>query len=555
MPGLRLTRTLRGKVLGAVALSALCQLAALAFDVQQLGRIGRSVATINETWLPLARLAARMEGTLERGDLARFNTLIDEARAAVEGGMAKPVANDEAAHLASAQKQLDELSQLSEGAAPATAPIRDKVLQIAALSEARVAGLSARTERAQQQAFRFSLVLAGLSIPLGAALLWLAGTALRPIRELTGEVRRLQAGFEPRLVNTAGDDEIGALSGALVDMAQAITERDKSVQAVSLQLRRVLDSLVVAVLVVEGDRVAVLNPSATALVALSAGDALPVWLIHLAEGRHSLTSPDARQLEVAVAPFGEQGRILVGEDVTERNLNRDRLLRSERLALVGQLLAQVTHEVRNPLNAISLHAELLADELTPEGKPLLATVVGEIRRLEEVTERYLDLARRREPVRSAEDPEALVRSVIGLEDERLRRLGVGIDLAIGPIQPVEIDGNVLRRTLLNLLRNAAEAGAKHVSVEVVVEHGALTVGVSDDGAGMEPDVARRIFEPFYSTKSRGTGLGLAVSRQSIEDMGGTITLDTTPGSGARFTIRIPAVSSRAVDLARSGSPD
>lgn len=555
MFSLRLTRTLRGRVLGAVALGVLCQLGALAFDVHQLGRIGRSVATINETWLPLARLAARMEGTLERGDLERFGTLIDEARSAVDGGLAKPVANDEAAHLASAKKQLDELSLLTAGAGRETDPIRDKVLQVAALSEARVAGLSARTEQAQKQAFRLSLLLAALSIPLGAGLLWLAGTALRPIRELTGEVRRLQAGYEPRLVNTAGDDEIGALAGALVDMAHAIAERDQSVQAVSLQLRRVLDSLVVAVLVVEGDRVAVLNPSATGLVTLAAGDALPEWLGQLSAGRHALTSPANRQLEVVVAPFGEQGRILVGEDVTERNRDRDRLLRSERLALVGQLLAQVTHEVRNPLNAISLHAELLADELTPEGKPLLATVVEEIRRLEEVTERYLDLARRREPVRAAEDPEALVRSVVGLEDERLRRLGVTIELAAGPTEPVDIDGNVVRRTLLNLLRNAVEAGAKHVLVEVKVADRVLVIVVGDDGAGMEADVSRRIFEPFYSTKSRGTGLGLAVSRQSIEDMGGTITLDTTPGGGSRFTIRIPAVWSRLVDPNAGGSPN
>jgi signal transduction histidine kinase len=497
------------------------------------------VATVNETWLPLARLAARLGGTLDRGDTARAASLVDEARAAVDRGKTKVVAQDEAAHLAAASKQLDELAKLLVSVPDDASALQAKVLQIAAFSEARVAGLSARTEAAQKEAVRLSLLLVVLSVPLGAALLWLAGSALRPVRDLTDEVRRFQQGYSPRLVDSAGDDEIGALARALVDMALSIEERDRSVQAVSLQLRRVLDSLVVGVLVAEGNHVRLYNPSAAALWPVEIGGAVPNWLAGLPEGRHSLSGPDERQYEIVVSPFAGQGRILVGTDVTERNHDRERLQRSERLALVGQLLAQVTHEVRNPLNAMSLHAELLADDVTEEGKPLLSTIVAEIRRLEGVTERYLDLARRREPVRAVEDPEALVRSVVALEDERLRRLGVTLSLQIHNIQPVEIDGNVLRRTLLNLLRNAAEAGAKRVTVEVSVESRLLRIDVSDDGTGMDAEASRRVFEPFYSTKARGTGLGLAVSRQGIEDMGGSISVEGVESGGSRFTILLP----------------
>ena len=207
---------------------------------------------------------------------------------------------------------------------------------------------------------------------------------------------------------------------------------------------------------------------------------------------------------------------------------------------MGQLLAQVTHEVRNPLNAISLHAELLADELrAPEQQALLGTVATEIRRLEAVTERYLDLARRRAPELASEDPTALARSVASLEEERLRRLGVELQV-IGPeAESVEVDGNVLRRALLNLVRNAAEAGAQHITVRVSREAQALAISVSDDGPGLEPGTVDRVFDPFFSTKARGTGLGLAVTRQEIEDQGGSIDVVSEPGTGTAFHLRVP----------------
>jgi signal transduction histidine kinase len=418
--------------------------------------------------------------------------------------------------------------------------LRDEVLQLGALSEARVSALSERTARAQAEAVRVSLLLAGLSVPLGAFLLWLAGTALQPVRSLTRQVRRLEAGERPGPVDVGGDDEIAGLAVAFDAMARAVDERDRNLQAVSLQLRRVLDSLLVAVLVVEADRVRVANPAAALLWGLAEGDALPVALGALPEGRHERVDGE-RTREIVVAPFGEAGRIFVGEDLTERLRDRERLVRSERLALVGQLLAQVTHEVRNPLNAISLHAELLADELrATEQQALLATVVTEIRRLEAVTERYLDLARRRAPELAAEDPAALARSVVALEEERLRRLNVEVSVHAEEIGVAEIDGNVLRRALLNLVRNAAEAGAQHIRVEVERVGARLVVRVGDDGPGLDAATAARVFDPFFSTKARGTGLGLAVTRQEIEDQGGSIEVRSELGAGTTFIIGLPA---------------
>ncbi len=541
MRGLGWARTLRGRVLGVVAVAVLANLAALAFEVEQFRRIGGAVETVNEAWLPLARLTARMEAQVERGgdDDARMEDLLDDARAAVLRGEVLAHTAEELAGLRAAEAQLEDVAAAHGAGGDDTGRLLDEVRQLGALAEARVAALSQNAANAQQRAVRVSLILAALGVPLGAVLLWLTGTALRPVRTLTQQVRRLEAGERPGPVDTGGDDEVGALARAFDAMARAVDERDQQVRAASAQLRQVLDSLNVAVALVEGGRVRVANPAATALWALSEGLPLPDALRALGEGRQERVVVE-RTEDVFVAPFGDSGRILVGEDVTDRLRDRERLVRSERLALVGQLLAQVTHEVRNPLNAMSLHAELLADELRgAEQAALVATVVDEIRRLEAVTERYLDLARRRAPELVAEDPVAMVRSVVALEEERLRRLSVTVEVDAPPCGEVEFDGNVLRRALLNLLRNAAEAGAHRVVVQVRRGGGQVEFVVRDDGPGMEPATAGRVFEPFYSTKARGTGLGLAVTRQGIEDLGGQILVESAVGEGTTFRIRVP----------------
>mgnify|MGYP003335654032 CR=1 FL=1 len=103
----------------------------------------------------------------------------------------------------------------------------------------------------------------------------------------------------------------------------------------------------------------------------------------------------------------------------------------------------------------------------------------------------------------------------------------------------ETDGDTVRRALLNLLRNAVEAGDHHVRVEVRLEGSYAVISVVDDGPGMDPAVAERVFDPFYSTRARGTGLGLAIARQSLEDLGGALTVETAPGAGSTFSLRIP----------------
>ena len=201
--------------------------------------------------------------------------------------------------------------------------------------------------------------------------------------------------------------------------------------------------------------------------------------------------------------------------------------------------------MRNPLNAMSLNAELLAEELevVPEERreealAILGTVTGEIGRLEEVTEQYLDLARLRQATPEPEDVAALVRGVARLLDEELRRGGVAVELAIDEVGELEIDGSQVRRALMNVVRNAAQSGAKTIRVQLARAGDHVELSVRDDGPGMDPEVAARAFDPFFSTRSRGTGLGLAITRRILEDHGGEVRI-ATDEEGTEVVLALP----------------
>ncbi|MDX2014474.1 MAG: ATP-binding protein [Myxococcaceae bacterium] len=231
---------------------------------------------------------------------------------------------------------------------------------------------------------------------------------------------------------------------------------------------------------------------------------------------------------------------------------QEALLRAERLAAAGRVSAQVAHEVRNPLSSIGLNIELLGDQLAaatfadpsdaPEARRLIAAVTREVDRITEITEEYLKLARLPAPALRPEDLVGLVQGVVGFSREELERARVDVTthLPDAPV-PVQADEGQLRQVFLNLFRNAREAmvegGALAVSVSREGAH--AVVKVADSGPGLPPEVRARLFEPFFSTKARGTGIGLSLSRQIVEAHGGTIGLDESATHGTTFVMRFP----------------
>jgi two-component system NtrC family sensor kinase len=236
---------------------------------------------------------------------------------------------------------------------------------------------------------------------------------------------------------------------------------------------------------------------------------------------------------------------VMGRAIEER---QQRLIRSERLATVGRMAAQITHEIRNPLASMGLYVELLGDELPGDGGEArrLATSIGkEIDRLSEITETYLRFVRLPRPKREREDLGSLVRSAMEFARAELAVGGVTLEVTVEPGLPeVAADENQIRQALLNLVRNAREAMPTGGRLEVQVAAagpGQLRVTLADTGPGIAPEHLGKIFDPFFSTKDKGTGLGLALVQQIVAEHGGRIEVASAPAGGTVFAMVLPTL--------------
>jgi two-component system, NtrC family, sensor kinase len=226
------------------------------------------------------------------------------------------------------------------------------------------------------------------------------------------------------------------------------------------------------------------------------------------------------------------------------------LLASERLAAIGKMAAQVTHEVRNPLSSLALNVELLEDELAGhegEALALLESVKLEVERLTLLTEKYLSLARRSRPDFQEEDLGEVVSDAVTSSKAELSQHGIRTELSIETDLPlVSLDETQMRQVLLNLIRNAREAmlggGELLVGVRALRPPDPperLEISVNDSGGGMDDETRERLFEPFFTTKRNGNGLGLAITQEIVEAHGGKIRCERHEPSGTRFVIELP----------------
>ena len=229
-----------------------------------------------------------------------------------------------------------------------------------------------------------------------------------------------------------------------------------------------------------------------------------------------------------------------------------KLIRSERLATVGRMAAHITHEIRNPLASLGLNVELLGDEVgadNQEARKLVTSIGKEVDRLSDITETYLRFVRLPKPKLEREDLGAIATSVLEFAGSELTLAGITWNIDVEPGLPdVVADESQLRQALLNLLRNAKEAmpSGGHILLAVgQAAEGHVRLVLADSGAGIAPENLVNIFEPFFSTKAKGTGLGLALVQQIVGEHGGRIEVDCPPGGGTRFTILLPVAKNVA----------
>jgi signal transduction histidine kinase len=223
-----------------------------------------------------------------------------------------------------------------------------------------------------------------------------------------------------------------------------------------------------------------------------------------------------------------------------------RLREAERLATAGELAAGMAHEIRNPLSAILNATALLADDtqLTAEERAgTLAAMRTEARRLNRILSDFLRFARPQAARVAPGDVRDVLEHVSGLiRDDRPRAARVDVKVAVDPALPrFAFDRDQLIQVVWNLALNGVEAmnGRGRLSLEGARQNGHVAVAVSDSGPGIPAERRGRVFEPFYSGKPNGTGLGLTIAERIVTAHGGRIEIDSEPGRGTRVTLLFP----------------
>jgi len=262
-----------------------------------------------------------------------------------------------------------------------------------------------------------------------------------------------------------------------------------------------------------------------------------------------------QMLSLAVAGTG----LLLGAVVSERQRAelqlrqwQSELYRTTRLTTAGALGAAVVHEISQPLATVATYAHVCRRLLARDPPDLglvgdtVAKVESEVRRTGEIVERLRDLWSKGEPRWSRLDLAEVTRKVADALDDTARLSGVALRIEAQSLPPIAADRVQLEQVLVNLVRNAIEAAAeggaaeKLVTVTLSRHKGGVELAVADNGRGIAPDIAERLFAPFETSKPRGMGIGLTLSREIVEAHRGRLWRDATAAVGARFVLRLPA---------------
>ena len=436
-----------------------------------------------------------------------------------------------------------------------------------------------------QLAFTFLIVVAGagLSIPRGALRAAIAATLLLGalllcrrygILPLTGQLGPSPTREVVRalMLNSVAILATGALAERLaVEIArtgESLASKSTQFEDLAALYANVVRSLSSGLLTIAADgRVATANHAALTILGLHENEVLgrplgaslpglgPILEAAGVVRREEVAFVDQagkpRRIGVTVSPLVDSsdrqlGQIVTFQDLTELRQMEEAVTRGKRLAAIGRLAAGIAHEIRNPLAAISGSIELLVSsgvgDATPEARELGGIVQRETERLNALITQLLEFARPHTPDLVPLDLADAVSELVQVWKND-RSLGdTRIELTASTEVRVAADAAQLRQVVWNLLRNAAEAAPGGV-IRVVVRSAAsrALLVVSDEGPGISDDQLSRIFEPFFSTKPAGTGLGLPTVHRIVEEHHGSVELARSPEGGTTATVSLPAL--------------
>jgi signal transduction histidine kinase len=249
------------------------------------------------------------------------------------------------------------------------------------------------------------------------------------------------------------------------------------------------------------------------------------------------------------------GAAMYFKDLTRVEQLEERERLRDRLAAVGEMAAAIAHEVKNPLAGIEVMAGLLRRKIAslPDAQALLTDIISEAKMANAIVQEVLEFVR---PIRLEVEHTAVpdaVQAAVQLAGTKAQRGDIVVDVKVPKALPlIHADRYQLAQLFTNLLTNAYEAmeGRGHVTIRAAdasINDGAdgraaVLVEVADDGPGMPPELAERVFKPFFTTKPQGSGLGLAIVRKIVDAHDGNIDMETAPGQGTRIRITLPVAA-------------
>jgi signal transduction histidine kinase len=311
----------------------------------------------------------------------------------------------------------------------------------------------------------------------------------KPLEVLAGAMRDVEGGDLSRRVPVETVDEVGRLSQGFNRMLERLSQADAQIRAFNQRLAAEIE-----------------------------------------KATHDLSEKNAT--------LAQLNRLLADMQVDNAS--------KVRLATLGQLAAQLAHEIGTPLSSVSGHVQLalLQRDLPPVLRERLEVSAREVERISKIVRDYLDSTRPLEPERQPTQLPRLLEEAVELVRGTSHAPRATVTCEVDPkLGALVTDPGLLRQIVVNLVSNALDAvdRAGRVSIVAAAEDSDVLITVSDTGHGIAPDDLRRIFEPFYTTKGRGkgTGLGLAICRQLTAALGGAISVQSEPGRGSTFFVRLP----------------
>ncbi len=424
------------------------------------------------------------------------------------------------------------------------------------------------------RAVAFSIVAILVSLALAAGV---SNIALRPLEAIGRRLDQMTAGVpditpEP---DPRGTDEYGMVNTKIDRLGRQIRDVKEVFSALKENLDQIMGTLQDGLVLFTRDtRVVLVSASAERFIGRPRGEilgslvegvfgdanklgriVLDAFALHQPIPQREIELENGRRIQIALDFIAERGE-RIGALLTMRDAESVRRIENEielsrRLAAIGRLTSGVAHEVKNPINAIVVHLELLREKMQavdPDTRRHLDIIGREIHRLDRVVQMLVDFNRPVELRLSDFDLRRLTEDVVLLASPEAAQQGVRVETDFaGEVLPVRADSDLIKQALLNVVLNGVQAMSEGGTLRIVARRDgtAATIEVRDQGGGIAPEIRDKIFNLYFTTKRTGSGIGLAVSYRVLQLHNGALDFITEMGSGTTFRLLLPLAIAQA----------